>query len=32
MRLILDDMEFHSGDVPNYTTYDVSVCLFSIYF
>jgi hypothetical protein len=28
MQLIPDDMEFQSGDVPNYTTSDGSVCLF----
>ena len=28
MQLIPDDMEFQSGDVPNYTTSDGSVCFF----
>jgi hypothetical protein len=29
VQLIPDDMEFQSGDVPNYTTSDGSVCFFS---
>ena len=30
MQLIPDDMEFQSGDVPNYTTSDGSVCFHPI--
>jgi hypothetical protein len=30
MQLIPDDMEFQSGDVPNYTTSDGSVCFLSV--